>query len=285
MHGTATQCTCTDCKRCTEAVTGQAGEGKASRMRALFDVTGKTVLITGGSSGFGLEAVRLFLAHGARVVSVSRTFDPEIADADGRRLCEHNAFSAIEFDLTVPSAIAQTFERTSVVFGTPDVVINNAGTSLMERAENVTMEDWSAVMRINLDAAFELAQTAARAMKAGGHGGSIINVSSILAERGLPGSSVYSMSKAALNQMTRAMALEWGRYGIRVNAISPGWFASAMSEKIMAGPGGEILRQKNPMRRFGTSRDFDGVLLLLASDAGSYVNGAIIPVDGGQSLA
>lgn len=254
-------------------------------MRALFDITGKTVLITGGSSGFGLEAVRLFLAHGARVVSVSRTFDADTADAEGRRLSDHNAFSTIEFDLTAPGAIGQTFERTSVIFGTPDIVINNAGTSLMERAEDVTMENWDAVMRINLDAAFEVAQTAARAMKASGNGGSIINVSSILAERGLPGSSVYSMSKAALNQMTRAMALEWGRHGIRVNAISPGWFASQMSEKIMSGPGGEILRQKNPLRRFGGPRDFDGVLLLLASEAGSYINGAIIPVDGGQSLA
>ncbi len=254
-------------------------------MKSLFDVSGKTVLITGGSSSFGLEAVRLFLAHGARVVSVSRSFEPGTADLDGRRLFEHNAFSSIEFDLTAPDAVAQTFERTQVIFGTPDIVINNAGISLMERAEKVTEEDWSAVMRINLDAAFQVAQTAARAMKHSGNGGSIINVSSILADRSLPGSSVYSMSKAALNQMTRAMALEWGRHGIRVNAVSPGWFTSRMSEDIMTGPGGEILRQKNPMRRFAAARDFDGVLLLLASDAGAYINGAVIPVDGGQSLA
>ncbi len=254
-------------------------------MKSLFDVSGKTVLVTGGSSGFGLAAVRLFLAHGARVVSVSRSSDPATCDAEGRRLGDLNTFSAIEFDLTAPGAIGQTFERTSVIFGTPDIVVNNAGISLMERAEKVSMDDWGAVMRINLDAAFEVAQLAARAMKCTGQGGSIINVSSILAERGLPGSSVYSMSKAALNQMTRAMALEWGRYGIRVNAVSPGWFSSRMSDDILGGPGGEILRQKNPMRRFAESKDFHGVLLLLASDAGAYINGAVIPVDGGQSLA
>jgi NAD(P)-dependent dehydrogenase (short-subunit alcohol dehydrogenase family) len=252
-------------------------------MKPLFDVSGKTVLITGGSSGFGLEAVRLFLSQGARVVSVSRSRDPDSCDAEGRKLTEHNALLQLEYDLSEPGSVSRTLERTSVIFGTPDVVINNAGISLMERAERVTEADWDALMRINLFACFEIAQQAARAMKDGG-GGSIINISSILAERALPGSAVYSMSKSAINQMTRSLALEWGRHGIRVNAIAPGWFASRMSQDIIAGPGGEILRQKNPMRRFAGARDFDGVLLLLASDAGAYINGAIIPVDGGQSL-
>lgn len=251
----------------------------------MFDVSGKTVLVTGGSSGLGLETVRLFLREGARVVSVARAFRPDLCDFAGKLIAENDRCLLIEADLTGAGAVAQVFERTDTQFGAPDIVVNNAGISLMERAERVTAEQLAAVMGINLNAAFAVAQGACLAMKARKKGGSVINISSILADNGLPGSSAYSISKAALDQMTRSFALEWGRYGIRVNAIAAGWFATQMSSAIIDGPAGALLRQRNPMRRFAELEDFHGVLLLLASGAGAYINGAVITVDGGQSLA
>ena len=253
-------------------------------MHHLFDVSGKTVLVTGGSSGLGLELVRLFLREGARVAAVARAFEPDLADHAGVRLSDNEACMTIESDLTAPGAVEQVFGDMAERFGAPDVVINNAGISIMERAECMTAEQFDEVMRINVNAAFTVAQHACHVMKKRKAGGSIINISSVLADRGIRGSSAYSISKAAMDQMTRSLAIEWGRHRIRVNSIAAGWFASAMSSEVLKGPGGEILRQKNPMRRFAELKDFSGTVLLLASDAGAYVNGAIIPVDGGQSL-
>ncbi len=250
----------------------------------LFGVSDKTVLVTGGSSGLGLETARLYLGEGARVVSVARVFKPDLAGTDGKPLLDNDDYLQIEADLTQPDGVDQVFGEMEERFGAPDVVVNNAGISLVERAERVTADQFGAVMRINLDAAFAVAQRACNTMKARKSGGAIINISSILADRALPGSSAYSISKAALDQMTRSLALEWGRHGIRVNSVAAGWFASQMSAEILSGPGGELIRQKNPMRRLGTVEDFFGLLLLLASDAGAYINGAVIPVDGGQSL-
>lgn len=253
-------------------------------MQHLFDVSGKTVMVTGGSSGLGLELVRLFLRSGARVVAVARGFDPGLADHDGASLAENGDCLIVEVDLTAPGSVEQVFGQTSERFGMPDVVVNNAGISIMERAEAMTAEQFDQVMGINLNAAFAVAQQACNVMKARKGGGSIINISSILADRALRGSAAYSISKAAMDQMTRSLAIEWGRHGIRVNSIAAGWFVSAMSTDVLAGPGGELLRQKNPMRRFAELEDFFGAVLLLASDAGGYINGAVIPVDGGQSL-
>ncbi|SCD24518.1 SDR family NAD(P)-dependent oxidoreductase [Brucella inopinata] len=244
----------------------------------LFSVRGKVIAVTGGSSGLGLRMVHMLAGYGARVISISRTHAGESLCPSGGEVLE------IMADVTRPEEIARAFDEGESRFGPISALFNNAGVAHMARALDTTRDMLEHIFEVNVAGAFFTAQEVARRMIAQGQGGSIINVTSILGERPQKGAAAYSMSKACVSQMTRALALEWAAHDIRVNAISPGWFPTRINEEQLQGPAAGYLKGRNPMRRLGDPNDLDGVVLLLASDASRYMTGSILTVDGGHQL-
>lgn len=250
----------------------------------IFDVSGKVILVTGGSHGLGLQMVSLLVRAGAKVVSAARTHDEAASAEIAASAAPDCAPMFLPVDITQESDISRVFHEAEKVFGLVEVLVNNAGVSEKRRAGEITRKDWQALMAVNVDAQLFMAIEAARRMTGAGAAGSIINITSILAERPLKGTAAYSVSKAALTQLTRALAVEWAPFGIRVNAIAPGWFPTQMNADFLGGPGGSFIRGINPMRRLGEAGDLDGAVLLLASAASRYMTGTVLTVDGGQSL-
>ena len=164
------------------------------------------------------------------------------------------------------------------------MLINNAGIAHRDKATHLTRETLRNVMAVNVEGAFMVAQEAARRMIRDGRGGSIINISSVLSEMAQRQVSAYGASKAAVSQMTRCLALEWAKHGIRVNEIRPGWFETDLTAPFLKGPGAGVMAGQNPTGRLGNMHDLDGVVLLLASKASAYMTGSSITVDGGHSI-
>jgi NAD(P)-dependent dehydrogenase (short-subunit alcohol dehydrogenase family) len=242
---------------------------------SLFDLTGRVALVTGGNSGIGAQISAALSAAGADVFVVSRT---GINPLTGLNLPENNCLIA---DLTHPDTPERVFKR----FANVDILVNCAGASFMDRAEAISADNFMSVININLTAVHTLSAAFVQNLRKRKAGGTIIHISSILANQTIRGSAAYAASKAAVDQLTRIQALEWGRHNVRVNAISPGWFETPLTHDLLSGPAGGILRQKNPLGRLGQDGDLDGAVLLLASDAGRYINGVVLAVDGGQSLS
>ena len=253
-------------------------------MNELFSVRDKTVMITGGSSGLGLQLVHLFMHRGARVCSIATQHDPRVCENLVASMRFHTPVF-VDANLTGDAGVNAAFFGCETAFGPPDVLINNAGLSLRKKFMDVNRDDWNRLADINFKAMYFVAQAAAKRMRDAGKGGSIINMASILANKAMSGSSVYSATKAGVAQMTRSMAHELGPLGIRVNAIAPGWFETRMTAGILSDPAKTYLKGVNPLRRLGQPGDLDGAALLLASEAGRYINGTVITVDGGQSLS
>lgn len=252
----------------------------------LFDLTGKVAIVTGSGRGLGCAIARGLGTAGAAVVTCSRTLAEaektaaQIRDAGGRAV-------AVRTD-TADRASAEDLVASAVgEFGRLDVLVNNAGIDRIEPAEDVTDEHLLTVAQTNLVGYFHCAQAAGRHMLAHG-GGSIINISSIAGQVGIAGLTSYSVSKGGVDQLTRVMAVEWATRGVRVNAIAPGYF-----ENIMVGAGDEHDRPDKqqqvitftPMARRGHPDELIGPAVFLASDASSYVTGAVLYVDGGYTAA
>ncbi len=249
-----------------------------SAVDTMFSLAGRTALVTGASSGLGRHFAGVLSRAGASVILAARR-----ADRLDAACAEINAAGrsarAVSLDVTDEASIASVFANHA-----PDIVINNAGIGTHGKALGFSASDWDAVLDTNLRGAFLVAQAAARRM-AEGKGGSIVNVASILGLRVAGDVAAYAASKAGLVQLTRSLALEWARHSIRVNALCPGYIVTELNEAFFATPGGEALIRRIPQRRIGQPDDLDGPLLLLASDAGRYMTGTTLAVDGGHLVS
>jgi NAD(P)-dependent dehydrogenase (short-subunit alcohol dehydrogenase family) len=185
-------------------------------------------------------------------------------------------------DVTQPASVQAAFDAAAEALGPVSVVINNAGIAVSRPALELTEDDWTGLVDVNLNGAWRVAQAAARHFIAHGTSGAIVNIASILGQRVASHVAPYAAAKAGLLHLTRALALEWARHGIRVNALAPGYIATDLNREFFASPAGEALIKRVPQRRLGQPQDLDGPLLLLASDASAFMTGSVIDVDGGH---
>jgi 3-oxoacyl-[acyl-carrier protein] reductase len=255
------------------------------RMKAaeLFDLTGRAALVTGASGGLGLRFAQVLAANGAAVALVARRAD-RLKDARAKIEAVGGKAVAITADVLDRAQMARAFDQAEQALGTVTILVNNAGVAHSTRAVDLTPEEWNRIVRTNLDAVFFWAQEAARRMLAAEKKGAIVNIASVLGFGVSKGTIAYATAKAGVIQITKALGLELAFRGVRVNAIAPGWFVTDINRDYLAGPGAGLTRDI-PVGRFGQDGDLDGALLLLASDAGAYIAGATIVVDGGQMVA
>jgi 3-oxoacyl-[acyl-carrier protein] reductase len=250
----------------------------------LFDLTGRVALVTGASSGLGARFAEALAVQRASVVLVARRADrlaavkARIEKAGGRAI-------AVGADVLDRSAMTRAFAQAESAFGCVTILVNNAGVAHANRAVDLPEEEWRRVIATNLDAVFFWAQEAARRMLAAGERGAIINIASVLGFGAAKGTVAYAAAKSGVISLTKTLALELAFKGIRVNAIAPGWFVTDINRDYLTSEAGAALKREIPMGRFGAEGDLDGALLLLASDAGRYMAGATIVVDGGQMVA
>ncbi len=243
-------------------------------------LSGKVALITGASSGLGAHFAEVLARAGAHVILAARrevTLQRLAAEIAGRG----GAASTATLDVTRPASIEALTEKLSGL----DILINNAGIVHDAPALEQSESDWDGVVDTNLKGAFFVAQAAARAMRAHGRGGSIVNIASILGLRQAGRVLPYAVSKAGIIQLTKTLALEWARHKIRVNALAPGYIHTALNDDFFQSDAGNALVKRIPVRRPGRLEDLDGPLLLLASDDSSYMTGAVIAVDGGHLVS
>lgn len=244
---------------------------------------GRKILVTGASSGFGRHFALTLARAGADVAIAARRLDrlealaTTIADETGR------VIAPVALDVADASAIDAAVNAAATALGGLDGLVNNAGTVVSKPSLKQTEADWDAVMDVNLKGAFFVAQACAARMKEGGSG-AIVNIASILGERVSATEISYCVSKAGLAHMTRALAFEWARVGIRVNGIAPGYVKTDLNRGFLDSDAGDKMRARIPIPRFGEAEDLDGALLYLLSDLSAWTTGHILTVDGGHSL-
>ena len=248
-----------------------------------FDLAGRSAIVTGAGTGLGRHFALTLARAGARLALAGRHMEAltavaeEIEGFDGRAI-------PLLLDVRNPASVQETVAAAETELGPIGILVNNAGMTVWKPVLEQSEAEWDLALDTNLKGSWLMAQETARHMVRLGHGGSIINIASVLglkAEKQVIG---YAASKAGLVHMTRALALELARYKIRVNAICPGYFPSQMTEGFLSGPIGEGLIARIPQRRLGAHADLEGPLLLLASDAGAYMTGSVLVVDGGLTL-
>jgi len=249
-----------------------------------FSMVGKTCLITGASSGLGRHFALTLAEAGAVVVVAARRRDKladvveEITSAGGKAV-------AVSMDVSDSDSVTEAFDQAEKEVGTVDVVLNNAGIVSRGSALEMTPDEWDMVMNTNLKAVWRVSQEAANRLISAGKPGNIINTASILSFRVTASNLTYSVSKAGVVQMTRALALDWARHNIRVNAIAPGYFETDLNRDMLQSEHGQTLIKRIPQRRTGQMDELSGPILLLASDASSFMTGETITVDGGHLVS
>lgn len=257
-------------------------------MTTSFDLGGRTALVTGASSGLGARFARVLADNGAHVVLASRRVErlkelrAEIEAAGG-------AASVVSLDVTDLADIERAVGEAESSAGAIDILVNNSGVSTTQHLVDVRAEDFDFVFDTNVRGAFFVAQAVGRRMIERGRAdpgreARIVNVASMAGLKALAQIGVYSMSKAAVIHMTRAMALEWGRHGVNVNAICPGYIRTELNEHHWETEGGQRLIRMLPRRRLGQPEDLDGLLILLASGRSGFINGAVIAADDGFAI-
>ena len=244
-------------------------------------LAGHAALVTGANGGLGSHFAQTLARAGANVAIAARRLESllpirEALEQFGRKV------EPIALDVTDPASVTAAFDQAAAALGPITVVVNNAGVAITKPILDHTEEDWRQVIEVNLNGAWRVAQAAARHMVRHQQGGSIVNIASILGLRVSAQVPSYAASKAALIQLTKAMALELARHRIRVNALAPGYIETGINREFFASEAGQALIKRVPQRRIGKPEELDGALLLLASDAGSYTTGAVLAVDGGH---
>jgi NAD(P)-dependent dehydrogenase (short-subunit alcohol dehydrogenase family) len=248
------------------------------------DLHGKTAFVTGGSSGIGAHLAGVLAAAGANVVVAARR-EQELAKVVAAIEERGGKAFAVRMDVTDSESIKDGFLAAEREMGVANVLLNNAGITVVKPALDATVEDWDGVISTNLRGPFLVAQAFAQRLIAHSSPGSIINIGSIMGARVAGGLSSYAAAKAGLHHLTHALALEWARYNIRVNAIAPGYILTDMTREFFSTPDGETIKKRIPQRRVGQLDHLAAPVLLLASDASTYITGAIVPVDGGHLVS
>jgi NAD(P)-dependent dehydrogenase (short-subunit alcohol dehydrogenase family) len=274
-------------------------------------LTGRVALVTGASSGLGRHFAGVLARHGATVVLAARRVErladianelaadlaqprPRTSDTASpaqspsgasAQAPDHARIHALAMDVRSGTDVERALRDVLARAGRLDIVVNNAGITGTKPALLTTDDDWSAVVDTNLSGAFRVARASAQVMADLRRGGSIINIASILGSRVAKQVPAYIAAKAGLLKLSEALALEWAPQGIRVNAIAPGYIETDLNREFLQSVAGEALGKRIPLRRFGAPPDLDAALLLLASDAGRYMTGSTLVVDGGHSLA
>jgi len=256
-----------------------------------IDLSGRVAFVTGASSGLGAQFARTLARAGAGVVLASRRVE-KLKELRARIEGEGGDAHVIELDVTDLDSIKSAVAHAETEMGSIDILVNNSGVSTTQRLQDVAESDYDFIFDTNVKGAFFVAQEVGKRMLARAQGtapgsftgGRIINIASMAGLKVLPQIGAYCMSKAAVVQMTKAMALEWGRFGINVNAICPGYIDTEINHRHWQTEQGQKLIQMLPRKRVGQPQDLDGVLLLLASDQSHFVNGAVIAADDGFAV-
>src|SRR6201988_4439053 len=250
----------------------------------VFDVSNQHILVTGGSSGFGRHFARFLAGNGAHVTLAARR-----AEALASAVTEINGSGgkaqSVVLDVTVAGTIDAAMAQAEAKFGPIHAVVNNAGVTATRPALDQDERAWDSVIDTNLKGVWLVAQAAARRMVANKVKGSIVKIASILGLRVAGAVAPYAISKAGVIQMTKALALEWARYGIRVNALAPGYFATELTDDFFEREKGQALIKSLPQLPLGQLSELDGPLLLLISNAGSFMTGSVVAVDGGHLVS
>ncbi len=246
-------------------------------MTDLLSLEGKTAFVTGASAGLGAHFAETLAGAGATVIIAARR-EAALAEVAARIRATGATCETVALDVTSAASIAAVEPLLARV----DILVNNAGVTVDKPFLDQSEEDWDRVLGTNAKGMFLLTQSAARAMKARGTGGSIINIASILGLRQGGHVAAYATSKAAAIQLTKVSALELARFGIRVNCLCPGYIATDLNRDFWETDAGKAMLRRIPQRRLGAARELDGPLLLLASDASSYMTGSVIVADGGH---
>ena len=247
------------------------------------DLSGKVALVTGASSGLGRQAAIALAGAGAKVAVTARRLD-RLEALSAEIVASGGQAGPFALDVRDPASVEQVARDAATALGPIDILVNNAGISVAKRPEDFTLDDYDFVHETNVKGPFLLAQAVGREMIKRGLGGKIINISSMMALRVTAKLTLYGMSKAAIAQMTKQMALEWARHDIQVNAICPGYIETEMNAKHWLTEAGKGMVAAMPRRRIGKPDVMDGLLLLLSSGKSDYMTGALIPIDDGQIM-
>lgn len=256
-----------------------------------IDLSGRVAFVTGASSGLGAQFARVLARSGAAVVLAARRIE-KLKDLRAQIEGEGGDAHVVGLDVTDLASIRAAVAHAETEVGSIDILVNNSGVSTTQRIQDVTEEDFDYVFDTNVKGAFFVAQEVGKRMLARAKGaapgtytgGRIINIASMAGLRPLPQIGVYATSKAAVVQMTRAMALEWGRFGINVNALCPGYIDTEINHHHWDTEQGQKLVQMLPRKRLGKPGDLDALIVMLASDQSHFVNGAVIAADDGFAL-
>lgn len=249
-----------------------------------FNLSGRRALITGASGGLGAHFAHVLAQAGANIVIAARRTDRLEQMAQSITQKTGKQALAVAMDVTDAGSVTAAFAHIAESGPPCDIIINNSGVAHNSWTMDMPEAEWASVMDTNVTGVWRVASQGAQALKAAGRPGSIINIASLLASHTGLKAGAYSTSKAAVAHLTRSMAVELARIHIRVNAIAPGYFLSDINRDYLASAAGDKMRQRIPMLRFGDYKELNGALLLLASDAGSYMTGTTIAVDGGHSV-